>query len=102
MFRLVLQFRPWEGRAFDDLVSVEDQLITALKNVARVDGHDMGSGEANIFIDCMDPGRTLARCMPIIEEEGLLSVFSAAHRPLDGDEYTRVWPKGDKSGFEVK
>ena len=102
MFQLVLQFKPWGSAQFDELVEVEDRLIEALQGVANVDGHDLGSNEANIYILCSDPAETFPNCVPILEEIGLLPILSAAHRPLGGEGYTRIWPQDDASHFEVK
>ena len=52
MQQLVLQFSPWRSdtRDFDKLISLEEQLIDALAGKAHVDGHDVGTNEANLFI----------------------------------------------------
>ena len=102
MFQLVLQFRPWGAKGIEDLFSVETKLITALGGMATVDGHDIGSNEANIFVHCVDPWGTLTYCVPVIDAAGLLPIFSAAHRPLDGDRYIRDWPVGNTAAFDVK
>ena len=49
MYQLVLQFAPKALPDYDALVALERQLTGQLGESA-VDGHDMGSGEANIFI----------------------------------------------------
>ena len=53
MFQLVLQFAPWSDRDFDDLARLEEQLDAVLPS-AEVDGHDLGSNEANIFVFCAE------------------------------------------------
>jgi hypothetical protein len=40
---------------FEDIISFEDALIGLLSGKADVDGHDFGSGEANIFIITSKP-----------------------------------------------
>ena len=101
-FMMVLQFRPWGARDFDELIQLEDRLIVLLKDDAEVDGHDMGSNEANIFIVCFDPPGLLRRCVDAAETAGLLPILSVAHRPIGADDYTRLWPSNDPSQFEVK
>ena len=101
MFQLVLQFAPWSDRAFDDLVRLEDRL-DALVDSGEVDGHDLGSNEANIFIVTANPRATLDACLPVIGEADLLAKLSAGYRLVDGDAYSRVWPLGDSSPFSVK
>ena len=101
MFQLVLQFAPWDDRAFDDLIRLEDLVASVLES-GEVDGHDLGSGEANIFVITDKPDSALQASLPVISEAGLLDQLSAAYRALHGDEYTRVWPAGDTSRFAVK
>ena len=38
------------SKGLDALVAIEDSLFQRLSNHHKVDGHDTGSGEANIFI----------------------------------------------------
>ena len=71
MFQLVLQFAPWSDRDFDDLVRLEEQLA-ALTESGDVDGHDLGSNEANIFVFTKNPTATLQAFLPAITEADLL------------------------------
>jgi len=48
-YLLEIQFSD-DDISFDELVELEDRLAEALKGKADVDGHEMGSGEADIFI----------------------------------------------------
>ena len=89
VFQLVLQFRPWGARDFDELVRLEDQLIQLLNGDAELDGHALGSNEANVFILCVDPPALLPRCVEAAERAGLLPILSAAHRQIDASDYTR-------------
>jgi hypothetical protein len=100
-FQLVLQFKPWGDRSPDDLVAVEDRLDAVADLDADVDGHDFGSGEANIFIITSDPLRTVTHCMPAISAEGLLPLLSAAYRRVGEEHFVRVWPVGDTTAFVV-
>ena len=51
----MLQFRGDSRGDYDSMIALEDELIAELQGLAKVDGHDMGSGEANIFILTSDP-----------------------------------------------
>ena len=53
-YQLVLQFAAAMLSDYDALVALESQLIGVLGNSA-INGHDLGSGQANIFIDTTDP-----------------------------------------------
>jgi hypothetical protein len=46
---LVLQWPARSVADYDQLVSIEDKLL-AIRGDAVVDGHDIGSGEMNLFI----------------------------------------------------
>jgi hypothetical protein len=77
-YRLVLQFAPWRDRSFDDLIALEKRLEAIADLDAEVDGLDLASGEANIFLFTDDPIGALTRCLPSVGAEGLISLFSAA------------------------
>jgi hypothetical protein len=47
-YQLVLQFRGDSLADYDQMIALEDRLIEDLGHSAGVDGHDCGSGEANI------------------------------------------------------
>jgi hypothetical protein len=70
-YQLVLQFR---GDALDDLdaiVSLEEQIIQRLANAAHLDGHDIGSGETNIFIHTHNVNGAFELIKPVLERAGV-------------------------------
>lgn len=92
--QLVLQF-PAESLAdFDALIALEDALIETLKDQANVDGHDFGSGQANIFILTDEPVQTFESALQVMAKAGCLESATAAYRLTAGSDYTVVWPKG--------
>ena len=101
MYQLVLQFSPWGDRSLDDLIALEERLEAITDLEAEVDGHDLGSGEANIFLITANPVRTVTHCIPAIGAEGLLPLLSAAFRKDGEERYSRVWPVGDVAPFTV-
>ena len=100
-YQLVLQFRGDSLEDFDEMIAVEDQLSEALGNSADVDGHDMGSGERNIFIFTTNPGRTFLQAKPVLERAGTLQSVTAAYRPVRGERYTVIWPEGSNTEFKI-
>ena len=100
MFQLVLRFKPWTG-SLDELLTLEDRIVQTVGGQVDVDGHDIGSSEANIFIQCEDPEGAFSACVPVVEGAGFLGLLSAAYRALGGDAYTRLWPVGSEAAFEV-
>ena len=89
---LVLQF-PEEFLDYDGLIELENAFIGLLREDAKVDGHDSGSGESNIFIFTDNPQRTFATAKGEIDRRGIPGL-RAAFRERTGDAYTILWPPG--------
>ena len=85
----------------DDLISLEEKLISAVGSRGNVDGHDVGAGEANIFILTEVPIEVLRDCIPVVQQSPF-SAFTAGYRDLKSDSYERMWPRGGSSPFMVK
>jgi len=100
-YQLVLQFRGDSLRDYDAMVALEDDLIAALANSANVDGHDVGSGEVNIFIFTDEPKKTFQQVRLVLEQRGGLDSVSAAYRLADGEDYTRIWPEHSQQQFRI-
>lgn len=100
-YQLVLQMQGDSPAHYDALISLEDRLSNSLDDTSDVDGHDIGSGESNIFILTDDPRSTFDQCRPILESDGLLNSIRAAFRGDGEDQYTVVWPPDDASEFTV-
>ncbi len=60
-YQLVLQFSAHTLEDYDQLISLETLLLKQLDRVAKVDGHDMGKGEFNIFILTRIPATAFAQ-----------------------------------------
>ena len=100
-YQLTLQFRGDSLGDYDAMVALEDELTEALGDSADVDGHDCGAGETNIFIFTFDPAATFQRVRPVLERTGHLQDVTAAHREVDGERYTVMWPEGSRREFSV-
>ena len=73
-----------------------------LRGTAKVDGHDVGSGERNIFIFTSDPAATFHRARPVLERRQQLQSVTVAYREVEGEQFTVIWPKGSLREFRVK
>jgi hypothetical protein len=95
--QLVLQFPCNSMEEFDAVVALEDTLMAELPaTLADVDGHDSGSGEANIFIHTSEPNQTFERARAVVDKVPRLApVLRAAYRKLDAEEYVVLWPPGE-------
>ncbi len=100
-YQLVLQFRGDSLADYDQMIAVEDRLIEALGDSAAVDGHDVGIGEANIFILTTDPAATFRKAQPVLRSMRQLEGVSAAFRDAMGDKLTVIWPEGATQEFRV-
>ena len=100
-YQLVLQFHGDSLQDLDTIVSLEDELNERLGNSADVDGHDVGSGETNIFIFTSDPVATFDRARPVLERRQQLQAVTAAYRKVEGEDYTVIWPKGSRAEFSL-
>jgi hypothetical protein len=100
-YQLVLQFQGDSLDDYDAMIALEDDLIAELQGVAEVDGHDMGSGEANIFILTTDPRGTFERAKPVLKRRDCLETTTAAYRATDGENYTMIWPEGSSDAFRI-
>jgi len=101
MYLLVLQFTGDSIQDLSAITEIEDQLISLLGESAEVDGHDIGSNEANIFIHTAEPLATFNQCPLLLQTYGAkFLTLKAAFRSLDQSEYTVLHPK-TASGFSV-
>lgn len=83
------------------MIALEDAVITGIGDLGTVDGHDMGSGEMNIFVLTDRPERTFERIKSIPKVARNLKKLRVAYRTIDGDKYTAIYPEGLKH-FAVK
>ncbi|MFA5375780.1 MAG: ABC transporter [Dehalococcoidia bacterium] len=101
-YQLVIQFPAEKIEDFESLVKFEDSLIKIIGTSAEVDGHDFGSGEANIFIITPNPASTFALIKKKLASNGMLKQCLVAHRELQGEKYSVIWPEGFSGKFKVK
>ena len=100
-YQLVIQFRGDAMEDYDAMIALEDELIFELGDSADVDGHDVGSGEVNIFIITSDPAATFRQVRPVLERRQSLQAATAAFRPVAGESYTVIWPEGSRKDFVI-
>ncbi len=100
-YHLTLQFRGDSLDDYDAMIALEGALTEELGDSADVDGHDVGSGETNIFIHTSDPSATFQRVRSVLERTQRLQAVTAAYREVDGERYTVIWPEGPQREFRV-
>ena len=94
--KLILQFHGDSIDDYDAMVALENELTKVLGDSADVEGHDVGSGETNIFILTSDPEATFQRAKPVLERTERLRAVTAAYREVNASHYIVIWPMGKK------
>jgi hypothetical protein len=100
-YQLVLQWPASAITDYDAVIEIENLLIEKLTDANDVDGHDMGSGESNIFIHTDDPLSALNELKAILADNRCWGNVSIAFREISKTDYTVLWPT-DGSKFKVK
>ena len=103
--QLVLQFQGDDTDTLEKVIALEDQLIEALNGsvAAEVDGHEPGEGVIHLFLLTKNAAKTWEKIEPLIEDAAAedLEINAVAFRPLEGEEYTVLWPADFEGEFEV-
>lgn len=74
------------------MIELEDSIIAGLGNFGEVDGHDMGSGEMNIFIRTDQPNLTFELIKSLLGTKNFMPDLKAAFRDVGKDNYTILYP----------
>jgi hypothetical protein len=100
-YQLALQFPESLIADYDEMIALEDELLEKLGSSAKVDGHDCGSVEMNIFIHTDEPMKVFETIRPVVAKRKLIENLVAAYRERTGEEYTIVWPIGFTKQFRI-
>jgi hypothetical protein len=100
-YQLGLQFRGDSFADYDQMVSVEDKLIETLGHSAKIDGHDCGSDESNIFILTSDPKAAFGVVRQVLQQQERLGALTAAFRSVNGEKCTILWPEDSTREFTI-
>jgi hypothetical protein len=103
--QLVLQFQGDDADTLDKVIALEDQLIESLdgSTTAEVDGHEPGEGVINLSLLTKNAAKLWEKIEPLVEDAAAedLEINAVAFRPLDGEEFTVLWPTDYEGEFEV-
>jgi hypothetical protein len=100
-YQLVIQAHSDALEDYDVMLAIEARLASAIDSLGEVDGHDVGSGETNIFISAEDPRAVFARVYPILEKFRILDRARAAYRRVGDGTYTLLWPPNSEEEFSI-
>jgi hypothetical protein len=97
---LVLQLPANSIKDYDALTELEGRIIAGLGNLGKVDGHDMGVGEMNIFIRTDHPKLAFEKIKSFLGTQDFMPELKAAYRDVGKDNYTILHPT-DLSHFAI-
>ena len=100
-YQLALQFPASSIADYDEMIALEDELIETLGKSAKVDGHDCGSNEMNIFIHTDEPKQSFEIIRPVVAKRKLIENLVAAYRELAGKNYKVIWPIGSEKILRI-
>ena len=91
-YELVLQLPATSISDYHAMISLEEAVINSLGALGKVDGHDAGSGEMNIFIVTDYPKLVFEHVKKIIGTKDLMSDLKVAYREIGKDAFTILHP----------
>jgi hypothetical protein len=89
---LVFQFEALTSEDFDRLISLEETLEKAMPGGSKLDGHDFGGDEFNIFLHTNNPRALFQQVCEVLETAHPGLLFSAGFRGFGEEYYTVLWP----------
>ncbi len=92
-YQLVLQWSTASGlKDYDSLIEIENLLLQKLDKQYEVDGHDLGSGEMNIFILTNDPAGCFEQTKAILGHRNAWVRIRVGYREISSDEFVILCP----------
>lgn len=101
-YQLVLQFPAEAEDDFDAIVAIEDKLTEGLDDGSDVEGHEFGTGTANVFIETTDPEATFEAVLALLAKQKRPKLAVAASRAAEGGDYTVLWPSDYDQDFDTQ
>jgi hypothetical protein len=92
--QLVLQWPATTIKDYDALIELENSIIAGIGTLGEVDGHDMGSGEMNIFIHTDHPKLAFEQIKLLLGTKDFMPELKAAYRDVGKDNFTIIYPAG--------
>jgi len=99
-YQLVLQWPGVSVEDYDRLILLEETIRDGLGDIGIVDGHDLGSGEMNIFVHTDNPNPTFEKIKDLVAGGENLKESKVGYRDFEEDDYTPIYPQ-DLKQFSV-
>jgi hypothetical protein len=93
-YQLVLQLSVSSTEDYDRLLSIEEMIENGLGDVGVVDGHDIGSGQMNVFIHTNSPELAFKKAHALLVGRKDLQDLKAGYRHFEQKEYVPIHPAG--------
>lgn len=91
-YQLAIQLSEKEYSDLDLIIDLEDELEDSLPE-DDIDGHDIGTGEINIYIHTNSPTKTLQTALTLLEQKRFdLKKIKVGYRDFNDEYYTPMWP----------
>ena len=97
--QVVVQFPQRFFPSHAAMIAFEDRLIAYLPKTHVVDGHDVGSGTINFFIETRFPLAAYKIVYRVVTNAHRRHM-RIAYRALRGSTFTTVWPRRDPRPFD--
>ncbi|MCB1085471.1 MAG: hypothetical protein KDM63_00375, partial [Verrucomicrobiae bacterium] len=94
-YQLVIQWPASSTLDYDALIEIEEILEEHLSD--RIDGHDAGSSEMNIFIHTDDAEKAFDEVREVLSANDFWVDAKAAYREMESEDYVVLWPAGLKT-----
>lgn len=91
-YQLVLQMSASSIKDYDEMIEIEEIIISGLGEIGDVDGHDAGAGEMNIFILINEPQLASERIKALLRARDAMPNFKVAYREIKKNDYTIIHP----------
>jgi len=91
-YMLVLQLLGSSKNDYDELLELEAAVREIIGSKGVVDGHDIGSGERNIFLFTEDPRAAFEVIKPVFSSRGIVANLKAGYREVGEDDYRPLFP----------
>jgi hypothetical protein len=93
-YQLVLQLPSSSLGDYDRLLLIEETIRTGLGDLGFVDGHDIGSGEMNVFIHTDTPQLAFKKAQSLLVARQDCMALRAGYRDFKDEECVPIYPAG--------
>jgi len=99
-FQVVVQFPETFFASSAEIEAFGQKLSESMPRTHSYDGFDAGSGTVNYFICSNTPNAVLANFRKYLGTNKVEKKVRIAHREVQGEEFTVIWPKRDDRPFD--